>query len=292
MTLKAQPDANGHPVRFKEVGFPSLDGTPLKGRFWTSERPRAVLMIAHGLGEHAGSYQRLAEEIAPTLSIDVLGVDFRGSGRSSGKRGVVGNYSELSTDLAAASEWIVRERPGLPKFLFGHSNGGLVALKTILDRDLGLNGLIVSNPSIKLLAVVPIWKRLVGEVLLRVAPGITLSTGLSNEQLTRDPIVMAQIADDPLRHSRISPPLYFGMKSAGPLVLSRAGEIHLPILFIVGDSDPIVDPAINRVLFEKLGSFDKTLKLYDEMRHEPLNEVGRDRVVADIEKWLSDRLGS
>jgi alpha-beta hydrolase superfamily lysophospholipase len=249
-------------------------------------------MIAHGLGEHSGSYQKLAEELVAALSIDILGVDFRGSGRSSGKRGVIRTYSDLSTDLAAASEWVVRERPGLPRFLLGHSNGGLVSLRTILDRDLGLSGLIVSNPSIKLLAVVPFWKRIVGEILLRIAPKITLSTGLSNKQLTRDSKVMAQIDNDTLRHGRISPPLFFGMVAAGPIVLSRASEIHLPTLMIVGGSDPVIDPSTNRLLFEKLGSTDKTLKVYDEMRHEPLNDLGRDQVVADIEKWLSDRIGS
>jgi alpha-beta hydrolase superfamily lysophospholipase len=290
MTSKAHQDANGQPARFVDVAFPSLDGTALKGRFWTSDQPRAVLMIAHGLGEHGGSYHQLADDLVPSLSIDILGVDFRGSGRSAGKRGVVRTYADLSTDLAAASDWVARERPGLPRFLLGHSNGGLVSLRTILDRDLGLTGLIVSNPSLRLLARVPVWKRLVGEFLLRVAPGITLETGLSNEQLTHDTKVMAQISDDPLRHSRISPPLFFGMTAAGPIVLARAGEIHTPTLLILGGSDTIIDPAFGRLFFEKLGSIDKTLKVYPEMRHEPLNEVGRDRVVTDLAKWIEDRL--
>jgi alpha-beta hydrolase superfamily lysophospholipase len=247
-------------------------------------------MIAHGLGEHGGSYTRLAEELCSWLSIDILGVDFRGSGRSSGKRGVVRTYSDLSTDLAAASDWVGRERPGLPRFLLGHSNGGLVSLRTVLDRNLGISGLILSNPSIKLLAHVPVWKRLVGEILNRVAPGITLTTGLSNEQLTRDPEVMARINNDPLRHNRISPPLFFGMTAAGPIVLARAGEIHVPLLLILGGSDPIIDPRVGQLFFEKVGSTDKSLKIYEEMRHEPLNEIGRERVVADLAQWMDDRL--
>jgi alpha-beta hydrolase superfamily lysophospholipase len=290
MTVKAHQDNHGSPARFVDVAFPSLDGTALMGRFWTVERPRGILIIAHGLGEHSGSYDRLASELGPRLSIDILGVDFRGSGRSAGKRGVVRTYSDLSTDLAAASEWVGRERPGLPKFLLGHSNGGLVSLRTVLDRDLGLSGLIVSNPSLKLIAHVPVWKRLLGEVLLRVAPRITLQTGLSNDQLTHDPEVIAQIADDPLRHNRISPPLFFGMTTAGPVVLARAGEVRTPTLMIIGGSDPIIDPEFGRLFFEKLGATDKTLKVYDEMRHEPLNEVGRDQVLADLSSWIDERL--
>jgi alpha-beta hydrolase superfamily lysophospholipase len=290
MSQTTHPNESGSPTRFSDVAFPSLDGVALKGRFWTSEQPRALLIIAHGLGEHSGSYNRLAEELVPRLSIDILGLDFRGSGRSAGKRGVVRTYADLSTDLAAASEWVGRERPGLPRFLFGHSNGGLVSLRTVLDRDLGLRGLIVSNPSIKLIAHVPIWKRMVGEVLLRVAPKVTLQTGLSNDQLTHDPEIIAQIADDPLRHNRISPPLFFGMTTAGPIVLARAGEILTPTLIILGGSDPIIDPAFGRLFFEKLGAADKTLRVYDEMRHEPLNEVGRGQVLADLSNWIEERL--
>ncbi len=290
MNSTDHPPDHGASARFIDVAFPSLDGTPLQGRFWTTEVPRAVLIIAHGLGEHGGSYNRLATDLVQRLSIDVLGMDFRGSGRSSGKRGVVRSYSDLSADLTAAAAWIGRERPSLPRFLLGHSNGGLVSLRTVLDRDLGLRGLIISNPSLRLLAHVPIWKRLVGEVLLRVAPGITLTTGLSNEQLTHDPEIIAEIADDPLRHNRISPPLFFGMTGAGPLVMARAAEIVCPTLMILGGSDPIIDPEFSRLFFEKLGSTDKELKVYPEMRHEPLNEVGRVKVVVDLAGWINSRL--
>ena len=67
------------------------------------------------------------------------------------------------------------------------------------------------------------------------------------------------------------------MTAAGPMVLANAGKIQTPTLVIVGGSDPIIDPAFGRLFFEKLGSADKTLKVYPEMRHEPLNEVGRDQ---------------
>ena len=271
------------------MAFPSLDGT-LQARFWSSPDPRGVLLISHGLGEHGGSYRRTAELLLRSLPIDILAFEYRGSGRSSGKRGVLRNYEELSLDLDAAVRWAAAERPGLPTFLLGHSNGGLVALRTVLDRDLGLAGLIVSNPSLRLLARVPAWKKLAAMVLQRVAPGITLTTGLTNDQLTRDPEIMAEIAADALRHSRISPPLYFGMTGAGPVVLGRGSEINVPTLMILGGSDPVIDPEAGRLFFESLGTSDKTLKVYPEMRHEPLNEVGRERVIADLAAWLDARL--
>jgi alpha-beta hydrolase superfamily lysophospholipase len=290
MTSSAIEGAEGPGPGFADVAFPSLDGTPLRGRYWTQPNPRGVLLITHGLGEHGGSYRRSAEKLIQSLPIDILAFDFRGSGRSEGRRGVVRSYEDFSLDLDAANRWASGERPDLPRFLLGHSNGGLVALQTVLDRNLGLSGLIVSNPSLRVKARVPTWKRLAAEVLRWIAPGITLRTGLLNDQLTQDREIIAEIDADPLRHSRISPPLYFGMTAAGLDVQARGTEIRVPILMILGGSDPIIDPAVNRAFFETLVVEDKTLNVYPEMRHEPLNEVGRDVVMADLIHWLEPRL--
>ena len=292
MTPTATDESDGRPQRSEDVAFPSPDGISLRGRLWAAPNPRGTMVISHGLGEHGGSYRRTVETLIGALGIDILAFDFRGSGRSEGRRGVVRSYADLSLDLAAATAWLARERPGLPRFLFGHSNGGLVAIRTVLGLDLGLAGLIVSNPSLRLSARVPIWKRITGEVLLRVAPGITLGTGLTNDQLTHDPAIIAEIAADPLRHSRISPPLFFGMSAAGPTAIARAGEIHVPTLMILGGSDPIIDPAAGRIFFDNLGAEDKTLKVYPEMRHEPLNEIGREAVIADLSSWIDARLAT
>jgi alpha-beta hydrolase superfamily lysophospholipase len=284
-------EGDGTGPHFADVAFPSLDGTPLQARLWGQPNPSGLLIISHGLGEHGGSYRRMVERLLKLIEVDILAFDYRGSGRSSGKRGVIRDYKELSLDLDAANRWAAAVWPGLPRFVLGHSNGGLVALRTVLDRDLGLAGLIVSNPSLRLLTRVPAWKKVAAEFLARVAPGVTLATGLTNDQLTHDPEIMAEIAADTLRHNRISPPLYFGMTGAGPLVLARAAEFRVPILMILGGSDPVIDPAAGTLFFEILSSEDKTLKIYPEMRHEPLNEVGREQVIADIADWLGPRLG-
>jgi alpha-beta hydrolase superfamily lysophospholipase len=290
MSSTAIHDEHGSPKGFADVEFRSLDGTALHGRLWSSANPRACVVIAHGLGEHGGSYQRTAETMGSVLEVEFFAFDFRGSGLSGGKRGVVRHYDDLSLDLVAAFDWVEAHRPNLPRFLFGHSNGGLVALKTVLNRNLGLAGLIVSNPSLKLIAHVPTWKRLTAELLLRFAPGFTLPTGLTNDQLTRDPAVIAEIEGDPLRHDRISPPMFFGMTTGGPQVLERAGEIQVPTLMILGGSDPIVDPETGLKFFERLGARDKTLKLYPAMRHEPLNEIGREEVLGDLTNWIENHL--
>ena len=70
----------------------------------------------------------------------------------------------------------------------------------------------------------------------------------------------------------------------------RAAEIHTPILLLLGGQDPVVDPSTSRAFFEQLGSEDKTLLIYPKMLHEPLNEIGREKVVDDAARWLDQRL--
>lgn len=272
------------------VSLPAIDGLALHGWHWPRPRPRGVLIIAHGLGEHGGCYRHVAESLGPALGVDVLSFDFRGHGRSPGRRGVVRLYDELTADLRAALAWAGRERPGLPRIVLGHSNGGQVALRVVLEAGSDVDGLILSNPSIRLAVQVPPWKRLIGKGLLRFAPGVTLDSALDEIQMTRDLDDLAARRQDPLRHARISAPLYFGMVEGGSMIAARAAEIQVPLLLLLSGSDPVIDAKASRAVFDRFGSADKALIVYPEMLHEPLNDIENRRVLDDIAAWLSPRL--
>jgi alpha-beta hydrolase superfamily lysophospholipase len=97
---------------------------------------------------------------------------------------------------------------------------------------------------------------------------------------------------DALCHSRMSAPLFFGMIAGGLHVARHAAEIRNPVLMILGGSDPITDPVASRDVFNLLGSPDKTLLLFPGMLHEPLNELGREQVYADLIAWLDHHLAA
>src|SRR5262249_19121647 len=126
--------------------------------------------------------------------------------------------------------------------------------------------------------------------LLRLAPWVTLSGYLDSTLMTRDPEQQREHQTDPLRHSRISPPFFFGMKAAAERVIERAGAITLPVLMLLGGSDPVIDAGTSEGVFGCLGSTDKALRVYPEMLHEPLNELGRDAVFSDMDAWLKERI--
>jgi alpha-beta hydrolase superfamily lysophospholipase len=269
---------------------PSVDGLPLAARLWTVDRPRAVLVVSHGLGEHGGAYEHVAESLGRSAGVEVLAIDFRGHGRSPGKRGVVGHYDDLSDDLRAAVSWAAAERPGLPRFVLGHSNGGQVVLRAVLDGGLDVSGLILSNPALRVATPIPRWKLKVGRLLRRIAPGVTLETAVDLTTLTRDPAMLEERRIDPLRHSRINGPLFFGLVEGGEAIARRAGEITLPLLLLLGGSDPIIDPIFTSSFFDRLGSADKTRLTYPDMLHEPLNDLNRAAPLAAIGLWLCERL--
>ena len=107
------------------------------------------MIVAHGYGEHGGAYRRFAEAVAGRSEFDVVAVDFRGHGRSPGRRGVVRRYEELTDDLVNAIEWAGKQLRGVPSFVLGHSNGGQVALRAALRDPARISGLILSNPVLR-----------------------------------------------------------------------------------------------------------------------------------------------
>ncbi|MGC8644217.1 MAG: lysophospholipase [Isosphaeraceae bacterium] len=281
--LTSSPECWDHTV-------PSRDGLPLKVRCWFTPRARGMVVVAHGLGDHAGAYAHLAEAIGRPLGVDFLAPDFRGHGRSPGRRGVVRRYEDLVEDLNAIVAWARSRHPELPLFVLGHSNGGQVVLRMALRPPPGLAGVIASNPAIQIAMPVPPAKLKLGKLLLSLAPWLTLRSNAPCTWMTRDPAMQQKYRADGLRHNRVSAPLYFGMVEGGEMLLARAGEITTPILMIIGGQDPVIDPATSREFFDRLASPDKTLLLYPKMLHEPFNELGREQVFDDLARWLDARL--
>ena len=271
-----------------DVVIPTTSGLKLHATFWPTENARGIVIIAHGLGEHGGAYGETASAIQDVNRLEVIAPDLRGHGKSPGLRGYVADYQELIADLSATLDWAEYLHPGLPKFLLGHSNGGQVALRLALDPVVAprIAGLIVSNPALRVATSVPAYKRILGRFLLRFAPRITLPVPLGTGELTRDSALWEARRNDRLRHSRISAPLYFGMIDGGPVIKERVHQLRMPVLFLIGGSDPVIDPQFNRQVFEAVGSADKTLRYYPEMVHEPLNDLGRENVRRDLHDWF------
>jgi alpha-beta hydrolase superfamily lysophospholipase len=252
---------------------------PARGAAW------AVLLLVHGLGEHAGRYDHVARQMAEA-GIDVHGYDHRGFGASGGSRAYVARWTDLHDDLEARLNAARAAMPGLPVVLYGHSMGGLVALGYVLaDRHRPVPDLLVlTSPALD--STIAAWKRWLARLLSRIAPKLRIPNGFRPGDLSRDPAVDLRVTIDPLCQARSTTRIgaegFAEQRRVGD-TLAAGRRLPVPTYVIHGSDDPIV-PADASALLERDPRV--TRRLYAGLRHETHNEPEGPAVVADTIAWI------
>jgi alpha-beta hydrolase superfamily lysophospholipase len=264
-------------------------GDKLFYQSWMPDAPRAVVLLAHGYAEHLGRYDHVAERLGQD-QIAVFALDHWGHGRSDGTRGFVPAFSIFRDGLAALLSHVKETVPGLPRFLIGHSMGGLIATAHLLDHQQDYVGAVLSGPAVKPGEPPSVATRIIGRLLSRLAP----QTGILQLEagaVSRDPAVVAAYVADPLVHSgKMSARLAAEMLDAMEHVQANAGRITLPVLIVHGSGDRLASPVGARELFEKLSSSDKEFHDFLGLYHEVFNEPERDEVLALVTGWIAQRI--
>lgn len=277
-------------MRHTEGTFRAFDGETIHHQAWSPDgSPKAVVLLVHGLGEHAGRYLHVAEALVDA-GYAVRAFDHRGHGRSTGKRAFVRSYDELLRDLHQFRQLVVSEHPGVPLVLLGHSMGGNVALGYALGNQDGIAALVLSGPALKVGDdFSPVQLKVLGAVA-RVAPGLR-PQALSAEAISRDPAVVAAYRADPLVYTgKISAGLGAALIGAMQSFPDRYHELRLPVLLLHGTDDQLADIAGSRELEAKAVDADLTAHYYDGLYHEVFNEPERERVLSDLTSWLDDHV--
>ena len=269
---------------------PHMTEADLFYQSWTTPSARATLVLTHGLGEHSESYWKVAEDLT-AKGYDVLAWDLRGHGRSEGKRGHVDSFDDYSHDLAQLLRyWQKESYLKKPFALVGHSMGGLVTAKYLIGDDFASGpqpkAAILSAPLFDVAMAVPAIKDAAAQIAIKVWPSLTLDNGLRDEDLVRDPEWLKTYSRDTLRHTKTSPALYFGMKTAMQDVREHADLIQLPILVQAAGADKIVSTPMIQTVFANIGSTDKELIVYDESYHEIYNDLDRAEAFNDVDAFL------
>lgn len=249
---------------------------------------RAAVILAHGYAEHSGRYEVFAEALA-AAGYAVFAFDHRGHGRSGGGRASVRVFDEYVGDLGRVIDRVHETYPALPRFLFGHSMGGLVGLQLVLEHPEKVEGLLVTAAYMEnAVKLSPLLTR-AAPLISRLAPELPVQR-LDTDALARDKSVVQAYRSDPLvYHGKVRARLGYELLRAGPYVLERAASIEVPVLLQHGGADRLAAPAGTQAVFAALGSSDKTLKLYDGAFHEILNDYGREQVLTDVLGWLEAR---
>jgi alpha-beta hydrolase superfamily lysophospholipase len=277
-------------MKHKEGKFKGYKGLRLYYQCWLPDKkPKAVLLVVHGLAEHSGRYKNLVDYFVPK-GYAVYALDHRGHGKSEGTRSYVDNFNDYLTDLKTFFDMVRKDNKNARIFLFGHSLGGTIATAYAVEHQEDLAGLILSGSSlVPTTSVSPALLAMAGIVsALLPKMGVTV---LDASFISRDKAVVDAYVNDPLVF-RGKVPARTGAELARMWkhLPEQMPRIKLPVLIMHGFADQLSDPRGSKLLFERVGSKDKTLKLYDNCYHEICNEPERERVFVDMEAWLTKHI--
>jgi alpha-beta hydrolase superfamily lysophospholipase len=266
--------------------FQSRDATQLYEQTWpASGQPLASVLMIHGYGEHIARYDETGRALA-AAGFSVRGLDLRGHGQSAGVRGFCTRFDEYLDDVDAL---VARARPeGLPMFILAHSFGALIAPFYALAHPGAIAGLVLTSPYWKLALAVPPAKLLAGKLASRIYPKLALPSGLRGADVARDPEIAAAYDRDSLNNKSATARWFTEATAAQESLIARAPALTVPVLVLAGEADKIAASSQARVVFERIGSKDKTLRMLAGQYHEVLNEPKpvREKTVAEIVEWL------
>ena len=272
----------------KEETFEGMGGLKIFLRSWKpASKPKAVVVICHGVNSHGGQYISVGEQFAAS-GFATYALDLRGRGKSEGARFFVNHINEYVSDVANTIKLAKARDPGLPVFLLGHSAGGVVSCSYALDYQSEIAGLICESFAFKVPA--PDFALAIIKGLSRIAPNLPVLT-LKNKDFTRDPEALKALNSDPLIAKEVQPALTVAaLVRADERLKKEFPRITLPVFIMHGTADKATVPAGSQFFYDTVGSKDKKLTLYEGHFHDLLSDIGKEKVMADIKEWIEKRL--
>ncbi len=274
---------------------PAQDGYPIQVFAWAGHGPvRALVQIAHGMGEHPRRYRALAAALVQA-GCAVYANDHRGHGDEAARRNALGDlgprgFSGLVADMAVVSDHARAQHPGVPLILLGHSMGSFAAQLYLLDHAGGLRAAALSGTA----ALDLLHARRGSAAKLEDNNGTMTTPRTAFDWLTRDEAQVDAYVADPLCGFTLTPESRLTMSAAYER-MTQADAVEripkdLPLYVLVGDADPInyklalLYPLLDR--YRAAGLSDVSVHIYGGARHELFNETNRTEVTAHFVAWV------
>jgi len=277
-------------MKHKEGTFKAREDISLYYQYWIPDHdPKALLLLAHGLAEHSGRYKNLVNYFVPK-GYAIYSFDYRGHGKSEGLRSYVSRFSEYNTDIKTYFEIVREEHPQIKIFLIGHSLGATIAVSYALEHQHELNGLILSGATLMASSTVSPLLLAVAGVISAMLPKLGVVT-INESTISRNQSVVDAYVNDTLVY-RGKIPARTGAELAcmWKTLPGQMANLTLPMLIMHGSADQLANLMGSKLLYELASSEDKTLKLYDNLRHEIFNEPEQKEIMAEMDHWLKNHL--
>lgn len=250
--------------------------------------PEKVIVFIHGIGEHIGRYGKWFKHFTDA-QFAIVTADHHGHGRSSGKRGHFKTYCEPMDFVQMLFDEAEKRFPGLPKFIYGHSMGGNIALNYVLRKEPRIKGAIISSPWIDLKSQPSSLLIRIAEIVQPIFPSFSFRTGIKRSQLTTNEGELCSYDKDELIHSKISITTFLELAAAANYIKSNIKKLRTPLLLLHGTADPIVNYQGVAELKKQNPNY-ITLKLFDEFLHEIHKEDQSHLVLEAINEFITQTL--
>ncbi|CAA7032456.1 unnamed protein product [Microthlaspi erraticum] len=275
--------------------FTTKRGDTLFTQSWTrvgSVKNRGLVVLLHGLNEHSGRYSDFAKELNVN-GFKVYGIDWIGHGGSDGLHAYVPSLDYAVTDLNSFLEKVIAENPRLPCFCIGHSTGGAIILKAMLDPKIEarVSGIVLTSPAVGVQPSHPIFG-VIAPFLSFLIPRYQLSAAKKKVRaVSRDPEALVAKYSDPLVYTgSIRARTGYEILRLAAHLLENLNRIKVPFLVMHGTADTVTDPKGTQRLYDEASSSDKSIKLFDGLLHDLLFEPERGIIAGVILDWLNRRV--
>ena len=275
-------------MEHQEYKWISADNKKVFGQSWqplNGEKPRAVLIIVHGLGEHSGRYDRWASLFAQN-GVAVLSQDMIGNGRSEGKQGHIRNFQKLIEQIDFIISRSQELFPGIPAILYGHSWGGNLVANYAMVKDPAVQAIIISSPWLSLAFNIPWHLKLISRILTPVLPSLVLKTNAKSGNRSHDAVINEEAKKDPLIHRVISLRMYQITRDQGLYAMKNVYKINRPFLIMHGSGDTTTSHSASEEMARNTSPL-TTLKIWDDLYHELHSEYEYQEIFSYVMDWLS-----
>ena len=279
-------------MQHRTGSFTGLSHVAIFTQQWLpDDPPRAVILLAHGIGEHSGRYAHVAAYLT-AHGYALYALDHRGHGQSGGERVSVADFDEFTADLRTYFEQVRAEYPSLPVFLYGHSMGSIIGLLFAERYQDDLAGLITTGTTFKPLGIHPAAASALLKPVMALMPRARLIK-LEPRGVSRDPAVVAAYERDPLvYHGRMPFNILSALVQAIYRCIDGLPQLRLPYLVMHGGADVLAHVSAVDVIRARCAMPDLTIKVYEGLHHEIHNEPEQEQVFRDVVGWMDQRVVS
>jgi len=264
----------------------NLYNTKFYGKYFQPKNVKAVIVLVHGMGEHSKRYERFVIPFFNQNSIGVITYDQFGHGLTEGIRGHNPGFEAVLDCVDVMIEKALEVFGEKPIFLYGHSMGGNVVINYALRRAHKLKGIIATSPFLRLAFSPPGWKILLGKILQKIMPSITMGNEVDVNALSRDKNVVELYKNDPLVHDKVSPNYSIVFMETGEWAIQNAHNIGIPMLLMHGKGDRLTSWKASEEFRDKANK-NVELHLFKDAYHELHNELNKNEIVEKMITWTN-----